>query len=238
VRHRCFRIVLVTIAFLVLFFASLETSAQEVTLTSKLSPIYLGQQGGVFYDGPVQQTDVYLEWGNGVFVDVWTSTGFNTRKDFDKELDFLVGYAKTVGRTSYSTDFQYYVVQGGDVVNWNGEVDFQFLFVRLEVYAPSKRDGPHKGLIPSAGIRLLQKPLFEKIERIKLDIEQLAKHDTGCFGFDAAWLYQGNIGVSLAITSRTSVNGGFRWSIPLNLPADGRKGEAVWKFGFSRSFGN
>ena len=227
------RFVLVLLA---LGIVAAPVAAQEVTVTSKFRPIYMGAQGGEFHPDPVLQTDVFVALPRGFFVDIWSSTGFDTEKNFGKELDLVVGRAGTFRKIAYSTDFEYFFVQGIDVVNVNGEISFQFLFVKLEAYSPTQKGGPGKGMISSAGMRLLGKPLFERISRIKLDVGQWVKHDSGSFGFDRAWLYQGNLAGNVSINSHTNVSAGFRWSIPLNKPNDQREGKMVWEFGISQRF--
>ncbi len=210
-----------------------NAAAQNVTITTATRPIYLGQQGGVFYDRPVQQTDVAAAWKNGVFADFWTSTGFNSKKDFGKEIDLVLGRAGKLGKLNYSTDVAYFIVQGIDVANWNGQLSAGPFFAKVEGYAPVQKGGPRKGLIVSVG----EQVSFAPSKRVSFSIMQLMKHDSGAFGFDKMWLYQGRLGLNLALSEKLTVGTAMRWSLP--FPDEGiddeRKGKIVWELNLSRT---
>lgn len=212
---------------------------QEVTLTTAVRPIYLGAQGSIFADKPVSQTDIFLSWKNGFFADVWVSTGADTKPEFDKELDFIVGYAGARGWLKYSTDFEYFAIQGIDVTNVNAELGVGPFFVKLEAYAPVKKGGPHRGLLPNVGFKVSGVPLFEKFESIRLDLAQWVKYDTGAFGFGELWLLQGRFAGTYFFTKKVGVGAGMRWSAPITEveKADGRKGEVVWEANLTKRFG-
>lgn len=210
--------------------------AQEGVVTSKLKPIYLGAQGGEFHSDPIIENNVFAPIGKGLYTNFWFSSGFDTKKNFGKELDLAIGYGGALGKIAYTTEFQYYMIQGIDLANWNSEITFRYLFARLEAYAPTQHGGPGKGLIPSVGYRALGLPLFDHIERVKIDMGQWVKYDTGSFGFDELWLYQGMVGTTFWITPLTGANAGMRWSIPLQTHDDAREGRLVWEFGITRRF--
>lgn len=233
-------IYLVTILALALLALASTASAQVVTLTTAVRPIYLGAQGAIFADKPVSQTDIFLSWKNGLFADVWVSTGADTKLEFDKELDLIVGYAGARGWLKYSTDFEYFAIQGIDVVNANAELGTGPFFVKFEAYAPVKEGGPRSGFLPNAGFKVSGVPLFEKFESVKIDLAQWVKYDTGAFGFGKLWLLQGRLAGAYFFTEKIGVGAGMRWSVPMTEveEADGRKGEIIWEASFSKRFGN
>ena len=223
----------VRMAIAFLFLASTTVTAQEVTLTSKAKEIYLGAQGAEFYkDSPVVQGDLFATWKSGIYADLWWSTAANSRLDFDKEIDLVLGYARKVGRFGVSTDVQYYFIQGIDVANVNVEAGLNGAFVRLEAYTPVQPGGPGKGLLPSAGYR----GGVKLASRLGLDAQGWLKGDTGAFGFDPAILAQGYFGFKVDVAGKTTLLAGMRLSAPISTVHDGRKKEARWEIGFSQGF--
>ena len=154
-------------------------SAQEVTVTSKVTPVYLGVDGARFYDGPVSQTDVLVSW-NGVYADLWTSTAANTRKGYDKEIDVTLGYGFTARGVNYGVETLYFVSKGIDVLNLNLEVSLSgeelSPFLRAEFYAPRKSGGPAKGTLLSGGVRSKL-----VVASCPLSLEASVKQDSGAF---------------------------------------------------------
>ena len=208
--------------------------AQEVSVTSMIRSVYMGQQGSIFADKAVSQTDLYLSWQNGIFSDVWFSTGADTKAEFDKELDLIVGRAGSHGEIKYSTDFEYFVIQGVDVVNVNGAIGYKFLLVKLEAYSPIQKGGPRKGLISSVGFQVNQASLSEHIKRLKFNVGEWVKYDTGSFGFHEIWLLQGQLKGIFSLSEKTGIGAGLRWSVPITSSQDSRKGEIVWEFGLTQ----
>lgn len=222
---------LVTFVVLVLV-AATTLFAQDVTVTSKAKAMYLGVDGARFYDEtPVFQSDVAVNWKNGVYGDVWTSTAANRQLKFDKELDVVIGKSGNIGRAKYDVNSGYFAVQGIDVMNHNVELAFKSQFVRLEAYNPVQKGGPGKGLQALVGAR----QVLPAGKHLAFDVQGWVRADSGCFGFDKALLTQGYVGARVSL-GRTSVITGARLSAPVTEVHDGRKKEAVWEFGISQSF--
>jgi hypothetical protein len=220
---------------LVVSLVSVPALAQEVVHTTALRPVYMGQQGSIFADQHVMQSDVRVGWKNGVYADLWLSSGFNTRKDFDKEIDLTLGYAKSKKHFSYSVDGSYFVVKDIDVANLNAQIAAKGFFLKAEGYVPRGKGGPGKGFIWSTGMVADDLPLLDRYKRVRVSIGQWVKHDSGTFGMNPGWLYQGKLGVKLLATKKTAIGIGAKWSAPLSTDfSDGRKREFVWEFGLSR----
>ena len=145
---------LLTFALLVSCSAA-PANGQGLTVTSKSKPIYLAGNGAIFYDGPVQQTDAWYQWNNGVYADIWTSASFNQKWNFGKELDLTVGRVGKLGTFSYSANINYYVVIVTDVAGVNAELSRGFSrgavsiepYVRGEWYFPVRHGGPRRGVL-------------------------------------------------------------------------------------------
>jgi hypothetical protein len=214
--------------------------AQEVALTSKYAPVYMGVDGARFYNHPVIQTDLFVGWKNGFYGDFWVSTAAdgNTRREYDKEIDITLGYGFSARGLSYAVDAAYFVVQGIDVLNLNTEVSLAkeklSPFVRAEFYAPRKSGGPAKGTIFSGGLR----SKLAVAKNVTMSLEACVKQDSGAFGYDKATLLQGEVGFDVALTSKTTLLLGVRLSDPITKVSqgDGRKKEAIWSIGLTRSF--
>ena len=229
--------ILITIALIITSavtgFAQLsDPIVSEVTITSMIRDKYTGDQGAVFYEHPVSNTDFSVTFRNGMFAGVWVSTGFNGRKDFDKELDLYVGYSRAIQRFQFSTDFEYFAIQGIDIVNLNGDLSLGPAFVRLEGYAPVKQSGPSKGLIASLGL----KHEFNLGERFSFEIGGRGKYDSGSFGYEKAWLAQGTGILNFRASSKVTLIAEAELSKPIKALTDGRKREATFGGGISYSF--
>lgn len=225
---------LIALIFALLF--SSYAFAQEVTLTSNLRPVYMGVDGALFHDGTVSQSDILVGLKDGYYADAWWSTGFDSKLNFGKEVDLTFGRVTKLGEVALATDANYFFVQGKDVIVLNADATWKMGFARIEAYTPSQRGGPGKGLMISAGMRAIDQPLFETIERVRITASQWMRRDTGCFGFDSAWLYQGRMGVGFVVTPKLTAQVGTRWSMPLSHPHDTRKGEWFWEMGVTRKF--
>lgn len=219
------------VVFLVMFTS--PVAAQNVTMTSKAAPVYLGANGAIFYDGAVLQSDAVISWDSGFFAGVWISSAGNTAHDFDKEIDLFAGYGGKVWGLGYSASVMYLVIQGIDVVQVAGEVSSGPLFVRVEGYSPTQSGGPGRGILAYGGLRTSG----DLSKRVKLYMEGWVKNDSGAFGFERTLLAQGYHGLGITITDATALRIGGRWSAPLFRVNDGRKTELAWEIGLSRSFG-
>ncbi len=227
------------IALLVLLAAN--ASAQEFSLTSKAKEMYLGANGGVFYDGFAPQTDLFVSWKNGIYADVWTSTAFNTGWDFDKELDLMLGKAGKIGKINYTVDAAWFFLVIKDVVNVNAELNRELKvnsrvsltpFIRAEWFFPGLKGGPRQGVMGVSGIG----GEIKLAPRMALAFKSWLKKDSGCFDFDSALLSQGRIGFPIKISEKTSLAPGVSFSAPISRVRDGRKKEAAWELSFSRRF--
>jgi hypothetical protein len=221
------------IVLIVLTFISVNSVfAQDVTLTSKAKQMYLGVDGARFYDeSPVFQSDLAVNWKNGVYGDVWASTAANTGLKFDKEVDVVVGKSGNIGQAKYDVNTGYFMIQGIDVMNHNAELGWKSNFVRLEAYNPVQKGGPGKGLQALVGAR----QVFPAGTHLAFDVQGWVRGDSGCFGFDKALLTQGYVGTRVTL-ARTNIIAGVRLSAPVTEVHDSRKKEAVWEFGISQSF--
>lgn len=225
---------------LLMLFVIGTANAQDITLTTKSRSAYLGGNGAIFYGNQVQHSDVWIQWKNGVYLDVWHSVGFNGKRDFDKEVDWTVGKSGSYKGLDYSVDFNHYMLVIIDAMGVNAEVSHthQFFprlsvgpYLRLESYFPVQKTGPRKGLFGTVGIRTSSRIN----SKTSLILKDWFKKDSGAFAFDPALLNQGYAGLTVNITKQFAVTPGVNFSVPISRVRDGREGEAVWEIAVSYS---
>lgn len=73
-----------------------STANAEVngSFSSQLRPKYVGGDGAVFYNNPVVQSNLFVGFSNGVYVDVWGSKSLTSGQNYGNEVDSAIGYAK------------------------------------------------------------------------------------------------------------------------------------------------
>lgn len=232
---------MIKVAIALFVLTATNVSAQEFSLTSKAKEVYLGANGGIFYDGFAPQTDLFVSWRNGIYADIWTSTAFNTGWNFDKEVDLMLGKSGKIGKVNYAVDAAWFFLVIKDVVNVNAELSRELKtnsrvnltpFIRGEWFFPGLKGGPRQGVMGVGGIG----GDIKLAVRLGLAFKVWLKKDSGCFDFDSALLSQGRIGFPIKITEKTSLAPGISFSAPISRVNDGRKKEAVWELAFSRSF--
>ena len=225
--------------------AMVSTShAQEWSGETVLRTNYVDQNGAKLAAKPVSQSEVCAAFSSGLYGCGWMSAGLGKEKgadapdyvDYSNELDGIVGLANNYRWLNYDANFQYLAINGGDVVGTSFELGIKMVFAKIEGYSPVQKGGPAKGLLTSVGYKLDGLPLFERFERFQLSNGQWLKHDTGVFGYQKAWHYQGDLGVSIGLTDTLRMPVGVEWTIPLTDLTDGREAEASWKIGLTKSF--
>lgn len=233
----------VLICLVVVSVISTPANAQEITVTSKVKSSYLGLNGGVFYDEPVVQPDVYIEWPNGVYADLWASTAFNGDRAFDKEIDLTLGFNGTVSHVDFTVEANYFILIVPDIFNVNLEARKAFSmsggisvipFLRIEGYVPVVSDGPRRGLMAVAGVRI---PI-QIVSLVSSSFKAQIRRDTGCFGGDPAVLAQGSLDFDVRMSEVLHLLVGVMYSDPITSvsTADGRKASVAYSGGFSYSF--
>lgn len=225
--------------------------AQNLTLTSKMFSRYLGQNGGIFYDTPVVQTDLWAGWSNGVYADIWWSCaanggGFHTT--FANEIDYNVGIVKPLGAYNVDVGILYIdVVPLGTVFNdvWSpyAEIGRSFTlgtvavapYLRLEGY--HNVDGSKTNFQPGwtqwgyAGARWR----WSITPAIELSANARIFHDSGGFGKNKGWLGQAFVTTKAKMSARTAILTDIKFSTPIDV-TDDRTTEFIVGAGLSYSF--
>jgi hypothetical protein len=227
-----------------------EPFTLEVDVTARSQ--YVGDEnGGIFYDGPVIQTDIRLSHESGLYLGVWLSSGFDTEwpsTDWSDEVDVYVGYTKEVG--GFEIDASIFWCDdtpvGRSPIN-------DVLIAGLTVTAPAVIETENFNLRPNAfitgywtfgdtdfeggvigGIGLVA--AYAPTEKLSIDASAHVIHDDGAYGNDSGALLRATLAVTWAINDTLSFK-------PLEMTVftplsvvDERKTECVLGVGFTLTF--
>lgn len=82
------------VMMIVLALASTASAEISGSFSSKFRPKYVGGDGALFYNEPVVQSNLFVGFSNGVYVDVWGSKSLASGQNYGNEVDPAIGYAK------------------------------------------------------------------------------------------------------------------------------------------------
>ena len=223
-----------------------EKSLVAVTLSSTFASKYLAfGSGAVLYDKPVLQSDLFVEFKNGLYVDLWHSTGFDDawNNNLGDEVDYGVGWNGSIKNFSISLGCTYFdepnvfTLGGDDILYTKAFISRQYKHVGVTVgyenYTTMPDSGFQGGNLYSAGFNK-SIPLIK--DRLTLNNSIAAVYDDGGFGYDDGFLLRGNIGLSLTVSKHLTLNvSSVNYYIPLSVH-DARKTDAVVFVGFKYLF--
>ena len=222
--------------FVVLFALSFPAAvmAQEeepvvFVFTTKALNMYMGTDGAPFYDGPVSQSDLFVLFPNGIYVDVWGSVGldnFNPWNGFDDEVDVTFGWQTKVKGVSLDVGMSYFaIVDGGADLKdlFNPYVGFSWAafeeksrfnlapYLKFEHYRPWSGDALHQGWQNRGGSDWS----FKVNDWLSISSRTGIFYDTGCFGFDRGWLSEIHGNLAIALNDSVAVTPMFKWIRPI-----------------------
>lgn len=98
-----------------------------LTLSAMAKSGYLLGNGDWSTQEPVLQSNAFLAFKNGMYLDLWNSVGLQSKWDsgYDDELDFAVGWAGKLGKTGVSLDIGVYYFNVYPVNSLRGNDLFQ-----------------------------------------------------------------------------------------------------------------
>ncbi len=229
--------------FSAILFGSFGVNAQTKTLACTAVSEYLGSNGGVFYDNPVPQCDLFMELGNGFYGDVWASrSSGHWMEDFGDEVDLILGRYGNIGNVQYDVSGGVYIIADpglgfADVFFTSGKFSFSLNeqitpYVKVEYYMPTHGSAPKEGLQTRFGTQ------FNSGigENVLLSLSAEVFHDTGAFDNDRGWL--GDVQVSLRRKLSDSVSVGIigKYYAPITTMNDGRHGSFAYGLSIITSF--
>ncbi len=172
---------------------TVNASAQtNYTITTKLIDKYLGSNGGVFFDGPVVQSDVLRCFENGICVNLWVSRGDRGQwgEATDSEVDingewsdenFNVGILYIFSPPSASDVLNLYATATTDELAGGIKV-----FFKLEHYLAMEGNDPGRGSFTHLGLKG-----DRTLGNFNFGWTVEAFYDTGAFGFSDGTLASG-----------------------------------------------
>lgn len=213
---------IVAFALLLAVGFTVNASAQtNYTVTTKFFDTYRGANGGIFYDGPVVQSDLFISFQNGIYADLWASRGNKAgwMDDFDSEVDYNAGWANSnfdlgvmyidVAKLSASDVLQLYA----KVATREFQGGLQGRFV-IEHYLAMSGNDPARGTITR--LHLMQNVV---VGHGSLGWKLGAFYDTGAFGFAEGTVGEGEISL-LYNMGRLSAGPLVKCTAPISLSRD------------------
>ncbi|MDO8593969.1 MAG: TorF family putative porin [bacterium] len=205
-----------------------ERYLPTVTLSSYVADKYLQfGKGSVLSKDPVVQSDLFISWKNGLFVDLWNSRSLRGSWDdgsLGNEIDYGVGWKGTLATNlslavgvTYFDEPRAFTFGAGDILYSHAFLtrDFKHLSVTAgyENYVTMPRSGFRGGNLISLGVSKSQS--FCK-DRIGLRTSVAGVYDTGTLGTDSGLILRGSAGADWNVTKRLTVNViGVNWYVPL-----------------------
>ncbi|PIR41877.1 MAG: hypothetical protein COV30_01655 [Candidatus Yanofskybacteria bacterium CG10_big_fil_rev_8_21_14_0_10_37_15] len=222
-------------------------------LTSGFHNKYLGNDGAVFHDKPLLQTDFFIEFPkifDGCFIDIWISFGLDGTdfsSDFGDEVDVTGGCRKEIsfgfkfnGEVSWYDIFPVFSLKNGDVIKLKARISRPLhirgegfvLYFSDEIYLISKQTEHLKGgAIIRSGI-----DWNKKIKnRVYVETGMEIFYDNGAFLFDNGWFSKSQLGFG-GIAGPLKFGPKLVTIIPLTEVNDNRKTEIALSFGVSVIF--
>ncbi|MDQ5950652.1 MAG: hypothetical protein QG585_594 [Patescibacteria group bacterium] len=234
-------------------FFSYTASAQDFTVKAQtiVRSQYVGFDDGLgLYPDPVVQGNVSLTHESGVFIDLWYSSGFNSRwaTDWDDELDYTVGWSEKVWSLDLTTSLSYFdnfsvgQVPYNDVIKWGVLLDFPKKepfcwlsvtpFMSYSLYVIPDGNTPFEG---GNVFALGAKTEVVLTEKTRLTSSTSIGFDDGCFGVKEGFILKHSSSLNRTLSPKLT------WHI---LEATGyfplgnrdMPSQMVWGSGFSWTF--
>ncbi|MBI4992308.1 MAG: hypothetical protein HZB99_03750 [Candidatus Harrisonbacteria bacterium] len=171
---------------------------------------YLLDNGMVFHNDPVLQSELMINLPKGFYLDMWHSIGMDgsgPSSGLDDELDYTAGWKGDIKGLTLNIGILYMDivdilnVPRGDVVLPYAEAgkvlsltETQILnpFAKVQPAISAKGDYPKGGLYWGTGLR----HLYQINPKMGLGEELMFIHDSGAFGFDNGWLFKYAVNVN------------------------------------------
>ena len=211
-----------------------ENTGPSATVSTYIADKYLGfATGNVLSRDPVIQSDIFISWKNGLYIDLWNSRSLRGTWDngsLGNEVDYIVGWKGMIATNltlnvtvGYLDEPKAFTLGAGDILYPHAFLtrDFKYLSVTagFENYTTMPRSGFQGGNLISLGVSKYQSLWNSKIG---LRASVVGVYDDGTLGSGKGFILRGGTGVDWHITKRLTVNViGVNWYVPLT-PHDKR----------------
>lgn len=216
----------VLVMVLTIIFSTFTTKAVagektwSVSLSTDFVSQYIGfENGGVFYDKPMFQTDLSVSHKSGFHADIWWGTGFNNNligSGFDDEVDYNIGFANTVpftnGKIQFDIGVGYWDLYNvftstrNDILHPFVEITYPLEiskglklvpFAKFQGYTLPFKTDFEEGTATSAG----SKYRFDLSRRFAITGITSFGYDDGGFGFQRGVIWKDYVNLEWAISS-------------------------------------
>ncbi|MES2436859.1 MAG: hypothetical protein V4519_02515 [Patescibacteria group bacterium] len=201
----------------------------SVVLTTRLWSQYYGANGSVYHTDPVLQSDVFVTFPNGVYIDLWHSAGLddaNLNSNFGDEVDYTLGWVGKVRDVNVNVGVSYFdlaaprLLSGtkGDLIYMYGELSLDLdlgnghtikPFLKPEAYLSA--NATNEGF--EGQVQVGVNHIWQVNESVSFQHRLAVLADPGFYGFDSGLMLFYSGGVAWKLSD----------SITLDLP--------VWKMG-------
>lgn len=237
---------------LVLVASLMPASALADSLSVNVKDKYVIGKGINVYDGPVVQTDLFVNLPHGLYADIWWSVSADNSDvngDFGDEVDYTLGWSGEAYGLTLDANFSYFDLvklfstNGGDALNPNIDVSKSFSvgnhtltpYVRTEIYVPIEWSADAK-----SGVHLFWgvKHQWRLTDRIAVNQKLAAFYDTGTFvASDSGILGHYDIGIGWKVRDNFTINAPtLKVIFPISSLNDGRTTEHILGGGVTLTF--
>ena len=205
---------------------NVSVRAQSITASSYVADKYLAfGTGSVLDRGLVAQTDLFVSFHDGAYVDLWNSRSLQGRWNdgsFGNEVDYAIGWKGAVAAdtrlnigTTYFDEPKAFTFGAGDILYTHAFLTKDFKLLSLtagyENYVAMPRSGFRGGNLVSLGVSKHQ-----SFGEIGLHTSATLVYDSGTIGTRHGFIARGNTGLDWNISKRLAFNVlGANWYVPL-----------------------
>ncbi len=218
----------------------------SVTFKSTYANKYLAfGSGSVLYDEPVMQSDLFIAFDSGLYLDLWNSKSFSGKwnGNLGNEVDYGIGWAGKVRDfnvdigVTYFDEPKMFNLKSGDIIYTHASISREcrkyLVSWTWENYITMPNTGFQGGNLFSAriyrGFQLIQ-------DKATLNLSTALVYDDGGFGADDGFLQKGNVGIDWKITDHLMLNApSVNYYVPISVH-DARKTDTVIFAGLTYKF--
>jgi uncharacterized protein (TIGR02001 family) len=216
-----------------------------VTLSSVVANKYLNQLGFELYDKPVVQSDLFISHRSGFYIDLWHSTGFDTRlnNNLGDEIDYGAGWNGTLGKyflhigMNYFDEPNLFTFGRGDIIYTHVRIGREVGFVTLTVGYENFSTFPGTDFEGGNLFSLTaNKDVSWWNNRLTTSASVAGVYDDGCCGLDDGFFLKGSVAFIWNVNEHLSFTlPGVYYVLPLTIN-DVRTTDAMLSVGLTYKF--
>jgi hypothetical protein len=210
------------VVFVSAIVAQMTIAAPSMTVSSMVKSKYLGTCGSMLVDSPVIQSDAFITFDGGVWLDLWNNTGIESGSG--NEIDPGIGWAGTLGQSDVSLNVGVYYfnvsrlvrLDENDIVQLFAEMSSSKLtttfmtagykqtvtpYFRVETYKDLGAGGSNFETLPSIG----GKHALTINDKMVLNDKVSILYDPGIFGATPGFLFSYEGQLDIAVTKAFTI---------------------------------